>query len=82
LASSSVRCLLTCCRFGITLHPTLAYAAMPWLLFAIARCSSQHFSFNSAPAAARSWWPVSNTSFVGLPMIGTFYGAGGVPIGM
>jgi malate permease and related proteins len=73
---------------GITLRPTLAYAvAMPWLLFAIAAMFFWSISklLQFSPATTGGLILVAglgNTSFVGLPMIETFYGAGGMPIGI
>jgi len=73
---------------GITLRPTLAYAvAMPWLLFAIAAMFFWSISklLQFSPATTGGLILVAglgNTSFVGLPMIETFYGTGGMPIGI
>src|SRR5690348_8044562 len=73
---------------GIKLHSTLAYAiAMPWLLFTIAVL----FFWSAAkilrfePATTGGLILVAglgNTSFVGLPMIETFYGVTGMPVGI
>jgi malate permease and related proteins len=73
---------------GVKLRPTLAYAvAMPWLLFAIAAMFFWSISklLQFSPATTGGLILVAglgNTSFVGLPMIETFYGAGGMPIGI
>ena len=73
---------------GVKLHPTLAYAvAMPWLLFAIAAMFFWSISklLQFSPATTGGLILVAglgNTSFVGLPMIETFYGTGGMPIGI
>ena len=73
---------------GITLRPTLAYAvAMPWLLFAIAAMFFWSISklLQFSPATTGGLILVAglgNTSFVGLPMIETFYSTGGMPIGI
>jgi len=73
---------------GIKLHSSLVYAiAMPWLLFCFAvlffwgLSKALHFT----PATTGGLILVAglgNTSFVGLPMIETFYGAHGMPIGI
>ena len=73
---------------GVNLQPSLAFAVlMPWLVFAIGVLI---FSVGG-------WWAglprttigamivvssLGNTSFVGLPMIESFYGATGMPIGI
>ena len=73
---------------GIKLEPGLIYAiAMPWLLFAAGA------AFFWSVAKAMRFTPqttgglmlsggLGNTSFVGLPMIEAFYGAGGLAIGI
>jgi hypothetical protein len=73
---------------GIKLQSTLAYAvAMPWLLFTIAVLFFWGLSkiLRFTPATTGGLILVAglgNTSFVGLPMIETFYGAHGMPIGI
>jgi malate permease and related proteins len=73
---------------GIKLQASLAYAiAMPWLLFTIAVLFFWGLSkiLQFAPATTGGLILVAglgNTSFVGLPMIETFYGAHGMPIGI
>jgi malate permease and related proteins len=73
---------------GITLQPTLVYAvAMPWLLFTIAVMFFWSISklLQFSPRTTGGLILVAglgNTSFVGLPMIETFYGTGGMPIGI
>ena len=73
---------------GIKLQSSLAYAiAMPWLLFTIAALFFWGLSkiFQFTPATTGGLILVAglgNTSFVGLPMIETFYGAHGMPIGI
>lgn len=73
---------------GIKLQSSLAYAiAMPWLLFTIAVLFFWGLSkiFQFTPATTGGLILVAglgNTSFVGLPMIETFYGAHGMPIGI
>src|SRR6202171_4977636 len=73
---------------GIKLQPTLAYAvAMPWLLFTIAAMFFMAISkfLKFTPATTGGLILVAglgNTSFVGLPMIETFYGSSGMPIGI
>jgi predicted permease len=72
----------------IRLQPTLAYAiAMPWLLFAIAAAFFYALSrlLQFTPASTGGLILVAglgNTSFVGLPMIESFYGSAGIPIGI
>ena len=72
----------------IHLHPTLAYAvAMPWLLFTIAAMFFWSISklLQFSPATTGCLILVAglgNTSFVGLPMIETFYGTGGMSVGI
>jgi malate permease and related proteins len=73
---------------GIKFEPGLIYAiAMPWLLFAAGA------AFFWSMAKAMRFTPqttgglmlsggLGNTSFVGLPMIEAFYGAGGLAIGI
>lgn len=73
---------------GIKLHSTLIYAiAMPWLLFGFAVLFFWGLSriLQFTPATTGGLILVAglgNTSFVGLPMIETFYGAHGMPIGI
>jgi predicted permease len=73
---------------GIKLQATLAYAvAMPWLLFTIAALFFWGVSrlLQFSPETTGGLILVAglgNTSFVGLPMIETFYGAHGMPIGI
>ena len=73
---------------GIKLHSTLAYAiAMPWLLFTIAILffwgASKILRFTPATTGGLILVAgLGNTSFVGLPMIETFYGADEMPIGI
>jgi predicted permease len=73
---------------GIKLQSTLAYAvAMPWLLFSIAVLFFWGVSrlLQFTPDTTGGLILVAglgNTSFVGLPMIETFYGAHGMPIGI
>jgi predicted permease len=73
---------------GIKLQSTLAYAvAMPWLLFIIAALFFWGLSrfLHFTPATTGGLILVAglgNTSFVGLPMIESFYGANGMPIGI
>ena len=73
---------------SITLQPTLAYAvAMPWLLFTIAVLffwgASKLLQFTPATTGGLILVAgLGNTSFVGLPMIETFYGTTGMPIGI
>lgn len=72
----------------IHLHPALAYAvAMPWLLFTIAAMFFWSISkfLQFSPATTGGLILVAglgNTSFVGLPMIETFYGTGGMSVGI
>ena len=69
----------------IKLQSTLAYAvAMPWLLFTIAVLFFWSISrlLQFTPATTGGLILVAglgNTSFVGLPMIETFYGTNGMP---
>jgi predicted permease len=73
---------------GVKLQSTLAFAiAMPWLLFAIAALFFWSLSkfLQFSPATTGGLILVAglgNTSFVGLPMIETFYGSSGMPIGI
>jgi predicted permease len=73
---------------GIKLQSSLAYAiAMPWLLFTIAVLFFWGLSkvLQFTPATTGGLILVAglgNTSFVGLPMIETFYGTHGMPIGI
>jgi hypothetical protein len=73
---------------GIKLQSSLAYAvAMPWLLFTIAVLFFLGVSrlLQFTPATTGGLILVAglgNTSFVGLPMIETFYGTTGMPIGI
>jgi predicted permease len=73
---------------SIKLHSTLAYAiAMPWLLFTIAVLffwgAARILRFTPATTGGLILVAgLGNTSFVGLPMIETFYGANGLPIGI
>jgi malate permease and related proteins len=73
---------------GIKLQSTLGYAvAMPWLLFTIAALFFWSISrlLRFTPATTGGLILVAglgNTSFVGLPMIETFYGSTGLPIGI
>jgi predicted permease len=73
---------------GIKLHSTLVYAvAMPWLLFSFAVLFFWGLSkvLRFTPATTGGLILVAglgNTSFVGLPMIESFYGAHGMPIGI
>ena len=72
----------------IKLQSTLAYAiAMPWLLFTFAVLFFWGLSklLHFTPATTGGLILVAglgNTSFVGLPMIETFYGAHGIPVGI
>jgi predicted permease len=72
----------------ISLQPALAYAiAMPWLLFVIAALFffivSRLMQFTPATMGGLILVAgLGNTSFVGLPMIETFYGSTGMPIGI
>ena len=72
----------------IKLQSTLAYAvAMPWLLFTFAVLFFWGLSkvLRFTPATTGGLILVAglgNTSFVGLPMIETFYGAHGLPVGI
>jgi malate permease and related proteins len=73
---------------GIKLQSTLAYGvAMPWLLFTIAALFFWGLSrfLHFTPATTGGLILVAglgNTSFVGLPMIESFYGTSGMPIGI
>jgi malate permease and related proteins len=73
---------------SIKLQSTLAYAvAMPWLLFTIAVLFFWSLSklLQFTPATIGGLILVAglgNTSFVGLPMIESFYGNNGMPIGI
>jgi predicted permease len=73
---------------GIKLHSTLVYAvAMPWLLFTFAALFfwglSKLLRFTLATTGGLILVAgLGNTSFVGLPMIESFYGAHGMPIGI
>src|ERR1700731_2696909 len=73
---------------GIKLQSTLAYAvAMPWLLFIIAALFfwglSKFLKFTPATTGGLILVAgLGNTSFVGLPMIESFYGSSGMPIGI
>ena len=72
----------------IKLQSTLAYAiAMPWLLFTFAVLFFWSVSklLHFTPATTGGLILVAglgNTSFVGLPMIETFYGTHGIPVGI
>jgi hypothetical protein len=72
----------------IVLQPDLAYSiAMPWLLFAtgagffwlVSRATKLSASTTGALMLSGG---LANTSFVGLPMIETFYGRGDMAIGI
>jgi predicted permease len=73
---------------AITLRPSLLYAVlMPWLLFA---ASALIFWLigkalrlpKATTGALVVMGGLGNTSFIGLPMIESFYGAGGMPVGI
>jgi malate permease and related proteins len=73
---------------GVKLDPALVYAVlMPWLLFA---ASAALFwivgrQLNLPPTTTGALAVVGglgNTSFIGLPMIESFYGASGMPTGI
>jgi len=72
----------------VKLQSTLAYAiAMPWLLFTFAVLFFWGVSkvLHFTPATTGGLILVAglgNTSFVGLPMIETFYGVHGLPVGI
>ena len=72
----------------IKLHSSLAYAvAMPWLLFLVAAGffwgASKLFRFTPATTGGLILVAgLGNTSFVGLPMIESFYGVNGMPVGI
>jgi malate permease and related proteins len=72
----------------IVLQPDLVYSvAMPWLLFAIGAAFfwalSKALEFSPATTGALMLsGGLANTSFVGLPMIETFYGRGDMAIGI
>jgi predicted permease len=73
---------------GIKFQPALAYAvAMPWLLFAAGAIFFWTLAkaMRFAPATTGGLMlsaGLGNTSFVGLPMIETFYGANGMAVGI
>jgi malate permease and related proteins len=73
---------------GIKLHSSLVYAiAMPWLLFSFAALFfwglSRLLGFTAATTGGLILVAgLGNTSFVGLPMIESFYGAHSMPIGI
>ena len=73
---------------GVALGPGLLYAvAMPWLLFAAgalffwAIAKTMRLSPQTTGGLMLSGG-LGNTSFVGLPMIEAFYGAGGITVGI
>jgi hypothetical protein len=72
----------------IALQPDLAYSiAMPWLLFATGAgffwLLSKALKFSGTTTGALMLSAgLANTSFVGLPMIETFYGRGDMAIGI
>src|SRR6266446_7058627 len=73
---------------GIALQPELLYSvAMPWMLFAIGAAffwmvaKAMQLSPSTTGALILSGG-LANTSFVGLPMIETFYGRSGMAIGI
>lgn len=73
---------------AVTIDTTLAYAVlMPWLLFLAS--VALFWSLGTALGLPRTTTGalavvggLGNTSFVGLPMIESFYGASGMPIGI
>ena len=73
---------------GVRLTPGLALPVlMPWLLFAISAATfllaARRFGTPARTAGALVLTAgLANTSFVGLPMIETFYGAQGLPTGI
>ncbi|MGI4807846.1 MAG: AEC family transporter [Janthinobacterium lividum] len=73
---------------GVRLSPGLALPIlMPWLLFAISAATfllaARRFGVPARTAGALVLTAgLANTSFVGLPMIETFYGAQGLPTGI
>ena len=73
---------------AITLNPSLLYAIfMPWLLFAasallfwmVGRALKLPKATTGALAVVGG---LGNTSFIGLPMIESFYGPSGMPVGI
>jgi predicted permease len=72
----------------VRFNPTLLYAvAMPWLLFgsaaAVFYMMSRWLSLPSDTTGALVLTAgLGNTSFIGLPMIEAFYGAGGLALGI
>jgi predicted permease len=73
---------------AITLHASLAFAVlMPWLLFAIGAVIFGTVGYllklpKATTGALIVVGSLGNTSFVGLPMIESFYGANYMPIGI
>ena len=73
---------------GIRLSPDLVLPVlMPWLLFAASAAvflfAARRFGVKARTAGALVLTAgLANTSFVGLPMIETFYGAQGLPTGI
>ena len=73
---------------GVRLSPGLALPVlMPWLLFASSAgtflLAARRFGMQARTAGALVLTAgLANTSFVGLPMIETFYGAQGLPTGI
>jgi malate permease and related proteins len=73
---------------NLKLDPAMVYAVlMPWLLFAASAALFWAIGrrLNLAPATTGALAVVGglgNTSFIGLPMIETFYGASGMPTGI
>lgn len=73
---------------GVRLSPGLALPIlMPWLLFAISAATfllaARRFGLQARTAGALVLTAgLANTSFVGLPMIETFYGTQGLPTGI
>jgi malate permease and related proteins len=73
---------------AVRLNPSLLYAVfMPWLLFAAS--TALFWMIGNALRLARTTTGalavvggLGNTSFIGLPMIESFYGSGGMPIGI
>jgi len=73
---------------AVRIQPSLAFAVlMPWLLFAMGTLIFGTLGYlcklpKTTTGALIIAGSLGNTSFVGLPMIESFYGAGDMPIGI
>lgn len=73
---------------AVHLDPALLYAVfMPWLLFAVSAALFWMVGWalrlpRTTTGALAVVGGLGNTSFIGLPMIESFYGSGGMPIGI